>query len=51
MFGLGPVEMVLFIPLVLLWLLPPIAAAVFLWLCVQGRFSAPKTCPHCGKSL
>ena len=49
--GLGPLEILVLIPAIIFWLLPIVASSVFLWMCYQGRFSAPKTCPKCGADL
>ena len=49
--GMGPIETAMFLFCIPLYLLPPAASAVFLWLCYKGRFSAPKTCPKCGADL
>jgi hypothetical protein len=51
MFGIGPMEAAFVVPMFILWLLPPAASAVFLWMCYRGRFSAPKICPKCGADL
>ena len=48
--GMGPIESAMFIICLPIYLLPPIASAVFLWLCYKGRFSAPKRAPSAARS-
>jgi hypothetical protein len=49
--GIGVFELVFVVLLGLVSLLPTVAAGVFLWMLIQGRFRAPKTCPKCGADL
>jgi hypothetical protein len=49
--GIGPMELMLLLFCFPVYLLPPVASAVFLWLVYKGRFAAKRTCPKCGAEI
>ena len=51
MFGVGPLEMLLIVAMLLVSAVPVVAGAIFLWMLLAGKFQGPKNCPKCGAEL